>query len=255
MTATTPLRAGDVLSEKLRELSLNQTEAAARLSITRQYLNGIINGKYPLTADLLLKINPLLGTSNEFWAEVERSHASYLASPQGRAEVLRQNLETQALNLDVRGDHTLVNHQIESMIDSGYLNLGIPAEAAKERILPTSYECAVGDAGWVEAAPPQEKRPVSFARGITVSRGMMVTLSTQEVIPALPRVRVHIIGLTQHWASKYCQVFHPGLIEPGMSGAISFAVLNHGSQNFTLKTGEPILRIAFEHLSQEPSAE
>jgi antitoxin HigA-1 len=254
MTVSTSRSTGELLGEKLRELGLTQAEAAGRLSITRQYLNGIVNGKYPVTADLLLKLNPLLGTTNDFWIDAERSHTQYISSPQGRAEILRQQLEDQTLNLDVRGNHTLVNHQMEALIDSSYLSLGIRPDVAKKRIEATTYQCACGASGWVETLGREDKRPVNFSKGLKITRGMMVTLSTQESLATLSRMRVHIIGLTEPWASKFYQPFHSGLIEPGMAGPISFALLNHGPHDFTLQEGDPILRIGFEYLSQEPEA-
>jgi plasmid maintenance system antidote protein VapI len=55
--ATTAIRPpGEILEEKIKERSLTQAQAADRIGITRQYLNGIINGKYPFTADLGLKL-------------------------------------------------------------------------------------------------------------------------------------------------------------------------------------------------------
>jgi antitoxin HigA-1 len=247
-----PKPTGELLGDKLREMGLTQTDAAARLSITRQYLNGVVNGKYPVTADLLLKVNPLLSTTNDFWVEAERNYSHYVNSPTGKAELLKQKLDDQALNLDVRGNHTLVNHQMESLLESGYLNLGVSEEEAKQRIQPTTYECAVGASGWVEAMGGQERRAVSFRKPLKVTRGMMVTLSTQESLPILNRLRIHIVGLTEPWASKFYQPFHPGIIEPGMGGPISFAILNHGPHEFALQEGEPVLRIGFEYLAQEP---
>jgi plasmid maintenance system antidote protein VapI len=252
MTLTQPRSTGELLGEKLREAGLNQTEAAARLSITRQYLNGIINDKYPVTADLLLKLNPLLGTNNEYWITAEKAHSQYTHSPEGRAEILRQKLEDQTLNLDVRGNHTLVNHQLEALIESTYLNLAISPEKAKSRIEATSYQCACGKSGWIERMGSDEKQAVNFSKGIKITRGMMLTLSTQESLPALSRIRIHLIGLTEPWASKFYQVFHSGIIEPGMAGPISFAILNHGPHEFMLQEGDPILRISFEYLAQEP---
>lgn len=253
MTMLTPPKPpGELLGDRLRDLGLTQTDAAGRLSITRQYLNGVVNGKYPVTADLLLKVNPLIGTTNDYWVDAERSYNSYVNSPVGKSELLRQKLDDLALNLDVRGNHTLVNHQMETLIESGYLNLGLPLEEAKPRIQPTTYECAVGASGWVEALGSQERRAVNFKKPLKVTRGMMVTLSTQESLPALHRMRVHIVGLTEPWASKFYQAFHPSLIEPGMAGPISFAMLNHGPHDFSLQEGEPVLRISFEYLAQEP---
>jgi plasmid maintenance system antidote protein VapI len=255
MTTTPIPTAGEVLGQRLRDIGLSQTEGASQLGITRQYLNGIINGKYPLTSELLLKINPLLQTSNSYWTEVEQKRLQYDTSPVGKADALRRSMEDQSLQLDLRGDHTLVNSEIEALIDSGYLQLGISADLARERIEATTYLCSVGASGWIEAVGGQERRPVSFlGKGITLNRGMIVTLSTQEVLPRLARMRVHVVGLSESWSSTFHQHFHSGIIEPGMAGPISFSIMNHGPYSFTLKTGDPILRIGFEHLSQEPAS-
>jgi deoxycytidine triphosphate deaminase len=138
------------------------------------------------------------------------------------------------------------------LIESSYLNLGISPETAKSRVEATSYQCACGNSGWVEKIGSDEKQAINFTKGFKITRGMMLTLSTQEALPALSRIRVHLLALTEPWAGKFYQVFHSGIIEPGMAGPIGFAILNHGPHEFVLQEGDPILRISFEYLAQEP---
>ena len=85
-----PKSVGGTLADLLAARNLNQTEAATKLSLTRPYLNGIINGKYPLSMDLKMKLKSLLNVEPDFWAGVQTAHELWKGSPEGRRQLLEQ---------------------------------------------------------------------------------------------------------------------------------------------------------------------
>ena len=67
-----PTRPGEVLLEEfLAPLGLTQAEAARRMGITTNRLNELVRGKRGVTADTALRLSRLLGTSPEFWLNLQ----------------------------------------------------------------------------------------------------------------------------------------------------------------------------------------
>lgn len=69
-----PTHPGEVLVEEfLRPLHLSQTEAARRMGISTNRLNELVRGKRGVTAETALRLARLLGTSPEFWLNLQTS--------------------------------------------------------------------------------------------------------------------------------------------------------------------------------------
>lgn len=67
-----PTRAGEVLLEEfLGPLGMSQAEAARRMGMSTNRLNELIRGKRGVTADTALRLSRLLGTSPEFWLNLQ----------------------------------------------------------------------------------------------------------------------------------------------------------------------------------------
>ena len=84
-----PTHPGEMLrSEFLEPLALSQTEAARRMGISTNRLNELVRGKRGVTASTALRLAELLGTSPEFWLNLQTAwdlwHA-YRESGHGRA--------------------------------------------------------------------------------------------------------------------------------------------------------------------------
>jgi addiction module HigA family antidote len=251
MTNFLPKSPGETLGDLIRESGLNQTEAATKLGITRQYLNGVVNAKYPVTAELRLKLSDLLKTKPEFWAEVQKNWDEHLSSPEGRAMKREKDQEELALNLDIRGGHTLVDHEIEAALKAGHLTIE-PFD--RERLNATCYQLGFGVRGFSYLAGSPEPRPVVTKPGFNFKRGQMLTISTRETLVLPGRVRAIVHGLTEMWSDKFVQCFHQRVIEPGMSGSVTFSLINSGPFDLEIMEGEPCLALSFEYLAQEPVA-
>lgn len=65
-----PAHPGEVLREYLPE-GLTVTEASARLNVSRQAFSAILNGRAGISADMALRLATALGTSPDFWLEMQ----------------------------------------------------------------------------------------------------------------------------------------------------------------------------------------
>jgi addiction module HigA family antidote len=69
-----PTHPGEVLVEEfLRPLGLTQADAARRMEISANRLNELARGKRGVTAETALRLARLLGTSPEFWLNLQTS--------------------------------------------------------------------------------------------------------------------------------------------------------------------------------------
>lgn len=67
-----PTHPGEVLGEEfLAPLGMAQAEAARRMGISANRLNELVRGKRGVSADTALRLARLLGTSPEFWLNLQ----------------------------------------------------------------------------------------------------------------------------------------------------------------------------------------
>jgi addiction module HigA family antidote len=67
-----PTRPGEVLLEELlAPLGMSQAEAARRMGMSNNRLNELVRGERGVTADTALQLARLLGTSPEFWLNLQ----------------------------------------------------------------------------------------------------------------------------------------------------------------------------------------
>jgi addiction module HigA family antidote len=79
-THRAPTHPGEVLREEfLAPLGVTQVAAAERLNVPLQRLNEIIRGRRGITPDTALRLARLLGTSAEFWLNLQLAWDLYHA--------------------------------------------------------------------------------------------------------------------------------------------------------------------------------
>ena len=67
-----PTHPGEVLLEEfLVPLGLTQSELAARIHVSYPRVNGLVHGKRGVTPDTALRLSRLLGTTPEFWLNLQ----------------------------------------------------------------------------------------------------------------------------------------------------------------------------------------
>ena len=242
---------GEILESKIKEKNLTQAQAADRIGITRQYLNGIINGKYPFTADLSLKLTDPLGTSPDYWNEVLKSYDSFLETETGQELRKTKDRESLLLELELQSARSLVDHQIESALQAGYL--GIEPTLPSDRIQSSSIQLSVGMKACRYDLNGQPTM-VGTKPGIVLKRGECVTLTTLEKLTLPSRLRAHVLGLSDLLAGKFLSYSGQNVYQFPLSNHLSVGLINQGPFEVKIAHGDPLLIIGFEFLNQEPSS-
>lgn len=238
----------------LQSNGLNQTEAATKLNLTRPYLNGVINGKYPLSTEMRLKLKPVLGVEPDYWAEVQRTYDLWKESPEGRRQRIEQGKEELHNLLDLRGAHVLLAEEIVEALRGNVIEvtpLDLAQEADRSRLLPSSLQLTFGRQAWVKTLGSDDDTEVSLRHPFVLKRGQMVLFATREALTLTSRVRAHVNGLTEHWATRFIHCFHQRLLEPGSTGQITFGLANAGPTDVEINEGDPCLSVSFEYLAQD----
>jgi antitoxin HigA-1 len=76
-----PTPPGDILLEEfLKPRGLTRVEAARRMGMPPNRLNEVIRGRRGITADTALRLARLLGTSPEFWMNLQAARELYTAA-------------------------------------------------------------------------------------------------------------------------------------------------------------------------------
>ena len=249
-----PKSVGGTLADLLASKNLNQTEAATKLSLTRPYLNGIINDKYPLSTDLKTKLKSLLNVEPEFWAGVQAAHESWKTSPHGRRQILEQGREELYNSLDLRGAHVLVGHEIEEAISGGAVEIegfDLKQESHRERLQQTSLLLTFDKTATLKVIGSQDGTDHDTTQGFMLKRGQMVEFRTHEDVKLHGRVRALVNGLIDPLATSFVHLFCQRLREPGSIGQFTFGLMNMGPVDLPIKAGEPCLSLSFEYLAQD----
>jgi len=67
-----PTHPGILLYEEvMKPLGITITEAAAQLGVSRKTLSGIVNGRYPITTDMAVRIAKATDTTPESWLNMQ----------------------------------------------------------------------------------------------------------------------------------------------------------------------------------------
>ena len=70
----TPIHPGEILGEELEELNITATELARTLRVPANRITQIVTGKRSVTADTALRLARHLGTSADFWMNLQKSY-------------------------------------------------------------------------------------------------------------------------------------------------------------------------------------
>jgi addiction module HigA family antidote len=86
----TPIHPGEILrAEFLEELGIPQVQLAEKLGITVQRVNEIVNGKRGITPETAWLFAGALGTTPEFWMNLQAQHDLARARPDRKIPRLR----------------------------------------------------------------------------------------------------------------------------------------------------------------------
>lgn len=87
--ARAPIHPGKFIADELEALSMTASELAEALHVPPNRIYQLISGKRALTADTALRLSQWLGTSAEFWMNLQKMYELRLAEQQIGEEVKR----------------------------------------------------------------------------------------------------------------------------------------------------------------------
>jgi addiction module HigA family antidote len=74
-----PVHPGVLIQDTLNDLGMTQVTLAKRLKIPIQRLNEIIRGRRGISADTALRLSKVLGTTPEYWMQLQIAIDLYVA--------------------------------------------------------------------------------------------------------------------------------------------------------------------------------
>lgn len=240
---------GEILEAKIKEKNLTQAQAADKIGITRQYLNGIINGKYPFTADLGLKLTEPLGTAPDFWTDAIRAFESFTETDAGRELQRAKDRESLVLDFELQGVRSLVDHQIDAALQAKHL--GIEPRPQRDRIQSSYVLLSFGMKGFQYGADGQ---PVAVATkpSLTLRRGESLSIATLEKVTVPARLRGRVYGLCDALAEKFLSWSCMTILDAPFGNHLTLGLTNNGPFDVKITHGDPCLMVGFEFLAQEP---
>ena len=85
--ARTPIHPGEVLSDELTESRTSAAALARILRVPTNRISQILNGRRAITADTSLRLSKWMGTSPEFWLNLQNAYELRLAQRQFAEEI------------------------------------------------------------------------------------------------------------------------------------------------------------------------
>ena len=74
MNAPEPIHPGEHLAEFIEELGISQYRLAKTIGVSSIHINAIINRRRSITADSVLRIARALGTTPDYWLNLQRMY-------------------------------------------------------------------------------------------------------------------------------------------------------------------------------------
>ncbi len=86
-----PIHPGEILAEDiLSELGMNANRAGEALGVPANRISGILRGRRSITADTALRLGRWLGSSPQFWMNLQRSYDLEVAEKELGEAIRRQ---------------------------------------------------------------------------------------------------------------------------------------------------------------------
>jgi addiction module HigA family antidote len=82
-----PVHPGEILLEELEALEISANAFAAALDVPGNRITAILNGQRGVTADTALRLSRYLGTTAEFWLNLQKSYELRVAESETGEEI------------------------------------------------------------------------------------------------------------------------------------------------------------------------
>ena len=85
-----PVHPGEILKEELDELEMSANALAEKLAVPGNRVSAILNGQRGITADTALRLSRYLGTTPEFWINLQKAYELRLAEVETGEKIAEQ---------------------------------------------------------------------------------------------------------------------------------------------------------------------
>ena len=98
--ARPPIHPGGILADELSELGITPTELSRQIAVPPNRITEIIHGRRGITSDTALRLGHWLGTSAQFWLNLQTAYALRVAEQRVGREIERLPTRPDALGVD-----------------------------------------------------------------------------------------------------------------------------------------------------------
>jgi len=84
-----PVHPGEVLKDEIDALKMSATAFAAALEVPANRITAVLNGNRAITADTALRLSRYMGTSSEFWMNLQKTFELRVAEIESGASIER----------------------------------------------------------------------------------------------------------------------------------------------------------------------
>jgi len=84
-----PVHPGEVLQDEIDALDMSASAFAAALDVSANRITSVLNGDRAITADTALRLSRYMGTSAEFWLNLQKTYELRVAEIESGASIAR----------------------------------------------------------------------------------------------------------------------------------------------------------------------
>lgn len=140
---------GYYVKETIEEYGVTQEDFAKRLNTTPKNLSVLISGEQSLSVDMAMKLSRMLGTSIDYWLNLQKKYDSLIAEFKAEAEQEKEREIFKLIDYKYFEDHLGLPHiprQVEEQMKHVREYIGVSSlEVLKNKDLAVSFRSAVKD--------------------------------------------------------------------------------------------------------------
>jgi len=84
-----PVHPGEVLQDEIKALDMSASAFATALDVPTNRVTSVLNGDRAITADTALRLSRYMGTSAEFWMNLQKTYELRVAEIESGASIAR----------------------------------------------------------------------------------------------------------------------------------------------------------------------
>jgi plasmid maintenance system antidote protein VapI len=244
MTPSRPTTPGEHLAHLLEERKISQSDLAQKVGMTRPYLNGVINGKYPFNHKLARRLESVLQVESTYWMELLRQWEKYGESDQGRQEIQRE-AETQLVGeWSIRGRGYMLGWEVARARKAGMI--GIDNFQEDNLQADGSYVARLGEVN-------MDGRPLDLRKGISFRRNMRILATTAEIFSLNEHIRMEFAGLSENFQLAFVQTPQSTVLPSFDSAELTLPLINAVGDEVELEIGLELAIVRFYFDAEVPT--